>query len=85
MNRTWPVRRPLVPVALAGLAGTLVGLFLTPAPLVWMAFCLVSGAAGWWGPKKIRSPAVWIFVVGVFALHVSARAFALAADALRAR
>ena len=68
MNLVWPVRRPLVPVALAGLVGTLLGLFFTPAPLVGTALSLVFAVAGWWGPKAIRTPAIWFFVTGVFAL-----------------
>ena len=85
MNPVWPVRRPLVPVALAGLGGTLFGLFLAPAPLIWTGLCLVAGAAGWWGPKRFRSAAIWVFVAGVFALYAGARAFAPATDSLRAR
>ena len=79
------MRRPLVPVALAGLTGTLIGLFLAPIPLVWTAFCLIFAVAGWWGPKKIRTPAIWLWVVGVFALYAGARAFAPSADSLRTR
>ena len=85
MRKLWPVRRPLVPVALAGLGGTLFGLFLAPAPLIWTGLCLVAGAAGWWGPKRFRSAAIWVFVAGVFALYAGARAFAPATDSLRAR
>ncbi|MFM8654641.1 MAG: ComEC/Rec2 family competence protein, partial [Verrucomicrobiota bacterium] len=61
------------------------GLFLTPAPLSWTAFCLIFAAVGWWGPKKIRTPAIWLWVVGVFSLYAGARAFAPSADSLRAR
>ena len=61
------------------------GLFLTPVPLIWAAFCLIFAAAGWWGPKSIRTPAIWMWVVGVFALYAGARAFAPSADSLRAR
>ena len=85
MSEGFPVRRPLVPVALAGLLGTLLGLFLTPIPLVWTALCLGSGVAGWWGPNRIRTPAIWLWVVGVFALYAGARAFAPSADSLEAR
>jgi ComEC/Rec2-related protein len=85
MSEGFPVRRPLVPVALAGLLGTLLGLFFTPIPLVWTALFLGSAAAGWWGPNRIRTPAIWLWVVGVFALYAGARAFAPSADSLRAR
>jgi len=85
MSSSWPARRPLVPVALAGLAGTLLGLFSTPVPAMWASLGLVFAAIGWWGPKKIRTPALWLWVAGVFALYAGARAFAPAADSLRGR
>ena len=75
----------MVPVALAGLVGTLLGLFLTPMPLVWATLGLVFGVFGWCGPQKIRSPAIWLFVAGVFALYAGARNFSPGADSLRAR
>ncbi|NCZ97058.1 hypothetical protein EBZ02_07915, partial [bacterium] len=83
MNLAWPVRRPLVPVAVAGLAGTFFGLFLSPIPIHWIAVCVGLAALGWWGPKKVRTPAVWLFVTGVFTLYAGARAFAPASDSLR--
>ncbi len=85
MNSVEPVRRPLVLVAVAGLTGTLLGLFLVPAPLIWTAFSLLFAVAGWWGPHKFRTPAIWLFVVGVFSLYAGARSFAPAVDSLRAR
>jgi len=85
MNSAWPVRRPLVPVALAGLTGTLGGLFLPPIPILWIGVCVGLAALGWRGPKKVRTPAVWLFVTGVFALYAGARAFAPASDSLQAR
>ena len=85
MSLAWPVRRPLVPVALAGLVGTLTGLFLSPNPWLWTALSLGSAVAGWFGPKIIRTPAIWLFVVGVFALYAGARTFAPSTESLRAR
>lgn len=85
MSLAWPVRRPLVPVALAGLVGTLTGLFLPPNPWLWTALSLGLAAAGWSGPKIIRTPAIWLFVAGVFVLYAGARAHAPAKDSLRAR
>ncbi|NCZ96453.1 ComEC/Rec2 family competence protein [bacterium] len=85
MNSAWPVRRPLAPVAVAGLAGTLLGLFLPPFPFFWIGVCVGLAALGWWGPKKLRTPAIWLFVTGVFTLYAGARAFAPASDSLRAR
>jgi len=85
MNSAWPVRRPLAPVAVAGLAGTLFGLFLSPIPFLGIGVCVGLAALGWWGPKKVRTPAIWLFVTGVFALYAGARAFAPASDSLRAR
>lgn len=85
MSLAWPVRRPLVPVALAGLVGTLTGLFLSPNPWLWTVLSLGSAVAGCFGPKIIRTPAIWLFVVGVFTLHAGARAFAPSTESLRAR
>jgi len=85
MNSTWPVRRPLAPVAVAGLAGTLFGIFLPPIPFLKIGVCVGLAALGWWGPKKVRTPAIWLFVTGVFTLYAGARAFAPASDSLRAR
>lgn len=85
MSLAWPVRRPLVPVALAGLVGTLTGLFLSPNPWLWTVLSLGSAVAGCFGPKIIRTPAIWLFVVGVFTLHAGARTFALSTESLRAR
>jgi ComEC/Rec2-related protein len=79
------VRRALVPVAVAGLVGTLLGLLLTPAPWMGAALSLWFAVLAWWGPKWVRTPATWIFVAGVFTLYAGAREFAPAADSLRAR
>ena len=85
MNSVWPMRRPLVPVALAGLVGTLGGLCLAPRPLVWTFLALIFAAAGWAGPKNVRSPAIWLFVLSVLAHYAGVRAYAPAKDSLRAR
>ena len=75
----------MVPVAVAGLIGTLVGIFTSPSPLAWTLVSLLFAILGWLGPKKIRTPAVWLFVAAVFALYTNARVFAPSADSLRAR
>ena len=79
------VRRPLFPVALAGLVGTLVGLFTDPRPVVWAGAALGLAGLAWWGPRKLKTPALWLFVVAVFVLYAGARAFAPAGESLRAR
>ena len=85
MSPVWPVRRPLVPVAVAGLVGTLVGIFASPSPLAWTLVSLLFAILGWMGPIKIRTSAVWFFAAAVFALYTGARVFAPSADSLRAR
>ena len=85
MNPKGSVRRPLVPVALAGLFGTLVGLFTPPFPLGCAVVSLVFAVLGWVGPKKIRTPAIWFFLAAVFVLYTGARVFAPPVDSLRTR
>ena len=52
MKTSWPMRRPLFPVAIAGLVGTVVGLIIAPHPLVGLGFAFSFGILSWWGPKK---------------------------------
>ena len=85
MSSGWPTRRPLVPVALAGLVGTLAGLFTHPRPAVWAGAALGLAGLGWWGPGKWRSPALWFFVAAVFVMYAGERAFAPSKESLRAR
>ena len=79
------VRRPLFPVALAGLVGTLVAIFTDPRPVVWAGTALGLGGLAWWGPRKLKTPALWLFVAAVFALYAGARAYAPTKESLRAR
>jgi len=85
MSRDWPARRPLFPVALAGLVGTVAGLLTQPQPFLWAGTALGTAGLAWWGPRKFKTPALWLFVLSVFVLYAGARAFAPARDSLRAR
>lgn len=85
MSSAWPVRRPLVAVALASLAGTLVGLWIQPRPVVWTLISAFGAACAWLGPKRVRTSAIWLFVFAVFVLYAGARVFAPSAESLRAR
>jgi competence protein ComEC len=79
------MRRPLVPVAVAGLVGTLTGLFTHSRPLVWAGTALGFAGLAWWGPRNLRTPALWLFVAAVFVIYSGAREFAPGVDSLRAR
>ena len=68
MKTNWPMRRPLFPVAVAGLVGTVVGLGWEKNPWIWLGVVGVGSVFSWWGPKKCRTPAIWLFVLGVFAI-----------------
>lgn len=79
------MRRPLFPVAVAGLAGTVVGLGGEENFWLWLGVAGFASVGAWWGPKKGRTPATWLFVLGVFALYAGARAYAPPRESLRAR
>ena len=79
------MRRPLFPVAIAGLVGTVMGLIIAPHPLLGVGFAFSFGILSWWGPKMWRTPTIWLFALAVFNLYAGARAFAPSADSLRAR
>ncbi len=85
MKTNWPMRRPLFPVAVAGLVGTVMGLGWGQNPWIWLGVAGIGSVFSWWGPKKWRTPAVWLFVLGVFALYAGARAYAPHRESLRAR
>jgi len=85
MKTNWPMRRPLFPVAVAGLVGTVIGLGCGQNPWIWLGVACIGTVFSSWGPKKSRTPAVWLFVLGVFALYSGARAYAPARESLRAR
>ena len=85
MSSGWPTRRPLVPVALAGLVGTLIGIFTDPRPVVWAGAALGLAGLAWWGPRKLKTPAVWLFVAAVFVVYAGARVFAPTKESLWAR
>ena len=85
MSPKWPVRRPLLPVALAGLVGTVTGLLSQSRPAFWAGAALGLAGVSWWGSQKIRTPVLWLFVFSVFTLYAGARAFAPAKESLRAR
>ena len=79
------MRRPLVPVALAGLMGTVMGLGWGQTSWIWLGLAVLGAVVSWWGPKKWRTSAIWLFVLGVFAIYAGARAYAPPRDSLRAR
>ena len=85
MKTNWPMRRPLFPVAVAGLVGTIVGFVWSNHSSIWLGIVGLGSLFSWWGPKNWRTPAVWVFVMGVFALYAGARAYAPPRDSLRAR
>ena len=85
MKTNWPMRRPLFPVAVAGLVGTVVGLGWEKNPWIWLGVVGVGSVFSWWGPKNWRTPATWLFVLGVFAIYAGARAYAPPRESLRAR
>jgi len=85
MKTNWPMRRPLFPVAVAGLVGTAMGLGWGQNPWIWLGVAGIGSVLSWWGPKKWRTPAIWLFVLGVFALYAGARAYAPPRESLRAR
>ena len=85
MKTNWPMRRPLFPVAVAGLVGTVMGLGWGQIPWIWLGVAGVGSVFSWWGPKKWRTPAIWLFVLGVFALYAGARAYAPPRESLKAR
>jgi hypothetical protein len=85
MKTNWPMRRPLFPVAVAGLMGTVMGLGWGQNPWIWLGVAGIGSVLSWWGPKKWRTPAIWLFVLGVFSLYAGARAYAPPQESLRAR
>ena len=85
MKTNWPMRRPLFPVAVAGLVGTGMGLGWGRNPWIWVGLAGVGAAVSWWAPKKGRTIGIWLFVVGVFALYTGARAYAPNPQSIKAR
>ena len=85
MKTNWPMRRPLFPVAVAGLVGTVMGLGWGQVPWIWLGVAGVGSVFSWWGAKKWRTPAIWLFVLGVFALYAGARAYAPPRESLKVR
>ena len=85
MKTNWPMRRPLFPVAVAGLVGTVMGLSWGQNPWIWLGVVGIGSVFSWWGTKKWRTPSIWLFVLGVFALYAGARAYAPPRESLRAR
>ena len=88
MKTSWPMRRPLFPVAVAALLGTVLGVGWGESGWIWVGGVGVAVAGlvfSLWGPKRWKTPAIWIFVFGVFALSAGTRAYAPPRDSLRAR
>jgi len=85
MKTNWPMRRPLFPVAVAGLIGAVMGLGFGQNPWIWLGVVGIGSVFSWLGPKTWRTPAIWLFVLGVFALYAGARAYAPPRESLRAR
>ena len=85
MKSNWPMRRPLFPVAVAALVGTVMGLGWGGHPWVWLGLAGAGAAFSLWGPKKRRTEGIWLFVLSVFALYASARAYAPDPQSIRAR
>ena len=85
MKTDWPMRRPLFPVAVAGLLGTVAGLFWGEKPWIWSGWLVCGFVLSWWGPKAFRTIGVWVFVFGVFAFYTGARVHAPSPESLRAR
>ena len=82
------MRRPLFPVAVAALLGTVLGVGWGESGWIWVGGVGVAVAGlvfSLWGPKRWKTPAIWIFVFGVFALSAGTRAYAPPRDSLRAR
>lgn len=85
MKTNWPMRRPLFPVAVAGLVGAVMGLSWGKLPWVWLGLAAMGAFLSWTGPKKWRTPAIWLFVLSVFALYAGARAYAPHPQSIKAR
>ncbi|NBS50377.1 MAG: hypothetical protein EBS97_07235, partial [Verrucomicrobia bacterium] len=47
MRTSWPMRRPLVPVALAGLMGTVMGLGWGQTPWIWLGLAVLGAVVSW--------------------------------------
>ena len=79
------MRRPLFPVAVAGLVGTVMGLAWGENPWIWLGWAGVGAGFSWWGPKNGRTVGIWLFVLSVFALYSSSRAYAPNPQSIRGR
>ncbi|NBS83625.1 MAG: hypothetical protein EBS59_02850, partial [Verrucomicrobia bacterium] len=59
MKTNWPMRRPLFPVAVAGLIGTVIGLGFGKNPWIWLGLAGAGAAFSVWGPKRGRTASIW--------------------------
>ena len=55
MKTNWPMRRPLFPVAVAGLVGTVMGLGWGKNPWIWLGVAGIGSVFSWWGAKKVEN------------------------------